>query len=114
MTRVVLGAITLTLGAAVVTGVALVRRAPAEAPSQVESAAEQPRLAAPAPPIPPDTSQGLRCIRAGATRDEVRRVMGEPDSIAFGDWLYGRSSVTFGYGVVLDFSNTGGDLELCP
>lgn len=40
--------------------------------------------------------------------------MGEPDSIAFGDWLYGRSSVTFGYGVVLDYANVDGNLPVCP
>lgn len=40
--------------------------------------------------------------------------MGEPDSIVFGDWLYGRSSVTFGYGVVLDYANAGGNLVVCP
>jgi len=27
--------------------------------------------------------------------------------------VYGESWVTFGYGVVLDFSNEGGDLRLC-
>ena len=62
-----------------------------------------------------DTSaQGLSCIRGGTSREEVRRIMGEPDSIAFGDWLYGRSSVTFGYGVVLDFTNVDGTLRVCP
>ncbi len=68
----------------------------------------------PVAPPTPDTSQGIRCIRGGTTREEVRRVMGEPDSVVFGDWLYGRSSVTFGYGVVLDYSNAGGDLVVCP
>jgi hypothetical protein len=66
-------------------------------------------------PIPAaTTTQGLSCIKGGSTREEVRAVMGEPDSAAFGDWLYGRSSVTFGYGVVLDYSNAGGNLVLCP
>jgi hypothetical protein len=62
----------------------------------------------------PAPAQGLTCIKGGSTREEVRAVMGEPDSVAFGDWLYGRSSVTFGYGVVLDYSNAGGNLVLCP
>jgi hypothetical protein len=69
----------------------------------------------PAAPTPQsDSAQGLSCIRGGTSRDEVRRIMGEPDSIAFGDWLYGRSSVTFGYGVVLDYANRDGRLRVCP
>lgn len=87
--------------------------APDEAPA--------PEPERPSPPVeatggapPPVLSQGLACIKGGSTREEVRAVMGEPDSIAFGDWLYGRSSVTFGYGVVLDYSNAGGNLVLCP
>ncbi len=67
-----------------------------------------------APSLPGQPSQGLGCIRGGTTREEVRAIMGEPDSVAFGDWIYGRSSVTFGYGVVLDYSNASGDLKLCP
>jgi len=39
--------------------------------------------------------------------------MGAPDTVVFGAWEYGRSSVTFGYGVVLDYSNQGGNLRLC-
>jgi hypothetical protein len=54
------------------------------------------------------------CFSSGSTRAEVSRVMGAPDSIAFGEWLYGRSGVTFGYGTVLDYHNEGGDLRLCP
>jgi hypothetical protein len=53
------------------------------------------------------------CIRGGSTREEVRRVMGEPDSISFGAWLYGRSEISFGYGVVVDLSNAGGNLIVC-
>ncbi|MBM4183940.1 MAG: hypothetical protein FJ207_06900 [Gemmatimonadetes bacterium] len=67
-----------------------------------------------AAPGPSDTTQGLRCIRGGTSREEVRAILGEPDSIAFGDWLYGRSSVTFGYGVVLDYANVDGNLRVCP
>ena len=53
------------------------------------------------------------CFRSGSSRDEVRAVMGAPDSVVFGAWEYGRSFVTFGYGVVLEFSNAGGNLRLC-
>ncbi len=53
------------------------------------------------------------CFRSGSTRDEVRAVMGAPDSVVFGAWEYGESWVTFGYGVVLDFSNADGSLRLC-
>jgi len=53
------------------------------------------------------------CFRPGSSRAEVRSVMGAPDTVVFGAWEYGRSSVTFGYGVVLDYSNQGGNLRLC-
>jgi len=53
------------------------------------------------------------CFRPGSSRDEVRAVMGAPDTVDFGAWVYGRSNVTFGYGVVLDYSNEGGNLRLC-
>ena len=53
------------------------------------------------------------CFRSESSRDEVRAVMGAPDSVVFGAWEYGRSWVTFGYGVVLDFSNVDGSLRLC-
>ena len=53
------------------------------------------------------------CFRSGSTRAEVRTVMGAPDTVVFGAWEYGRSSVTFGYGVVADYSNEGGNLRLC-
>ena len=56
---------------------------------------------------------GPGCIRSGSTREEVRAVMGEPDSVSFGVWIYGRSSVTFGYGTVLDLEDEGGDLIVC-
>jgi hypothetical protein len=39
--------------------------------------------------------------------------MGEPDSISFGTWLYGRSSIDFGYGVVVAYANADGSLILC-
>ena len=53
------------------------------------------------------------CFRPGSSRDEVRAVMGAPDTVDFGAWVYGQSNVTFGYGVVLDYSNEGGNLRLC-
>lgn len=86
------------------------RGQPSVAPSRPPNAP----TSAPTAAAPPDTAHGLSCIRGGTSRDEVRRIMGEPDSIAFGDWLYGRSSVTFGYGVVLDYANRDGRLRLCP
>ena len=59
------------------------------------------------PPLTPG------CFRPGSSRDEVRAVMGAPDTVDFGAWVYDRSNVTFGYGVVLDYSNEGGNLRLC-
>ena len=53
------------------------------------------------------------CFRPGSSRDEVRAVMGAPDTVDFGAWVYGQSNVTFGYGVVLDYSDEGGNLRLC-
>ena len=114
--RLVVGAaIVGVLLSSVVGGVALARRAtvgsqPGQPP---DSASQAYRL--PGAPTPPqaDSTQGLGCIHGGTTREEVRAIMGEPDSVAFGDWIYGRSSVTFGYGVVLDYSNAG-NLVVCP
>jgi len=63
------------------------------------------------PPLEPFERTG--CFRSGSSRAEVRTVMGPPDTVDRGAWVYGESWVTFGYGVVLDFSNTGGDLRLC-
>ena len=40
--------------------------------------------------------------------------MGEPDSVSFGAWLYGRVEITFGYGVVLAYSDPDSVLALCP
>jgi len=67
------------------------------------------------PPVEPFVEPYVRtgCFRSGSTRDEVRAVMGAPDSVDFGAWEYGESWVTFGYGVVLDFSNADGSLRLC-
>ena len=59
----------------------------------------------------PPTSFG--CIRGGTSRGEVLELMGEPDSVVYGVWLYGSSEVSFGYGVVLDYSDVDGVLRLC-
>ena len=66
----------------------------------------------PAEPREPPLDTG--CFRGGSTRSEVRAIMGAPDSVAYGDWVYGQSSVTFGYGMVSDYSNLGDNLRLCP
>jgi len=63
------------------------------------------------PPAEPFVRTG--CFRNGSSRAEVRAVMGPADTVDRGAWVYGESWVTFGYGVVLDFSNEGGDLRLC-
>jgi hypothetical protein len=92
---------------------------PTEAPTGVEAVdADSARQAlggsvAPTPEetIEPPLASG--CFRSGSSRDEVRAIMGAPDTVIYGGWEYGRSWVTFGYGVVLDFSNAGGNLRLC-
>ena len=53
------------------------------------------------------------CFRSGSSNAEVQAVMGAPDSVVFGEWRYGQSSVSFGYGVVLDYENRSGNLRLC-
>ena len=65
----------------------------------------------PAETVEPPLATG--CFRSGSSRAEVRAVMGAPDTIDFGAWMYGRSNVTFGYGVVLNYSNRDGNLRLC-
>jgi hypothetical protein len=54
------------------------------------------------------------CIRGGTSREDVRRILGEPDSISFGAWLYGASEIQFGYGVVVETRDPAGRLHLCP
>ncbi|MDH3207406.1 MAG: hypothetical protein OEO79_12465 [Gemmatimonadota bacterium] len=63
---------------------------------------------APESPLPVDG-----CLKGGTTRAEVRALLGEPDSISWGVWLYGRSEITFGYGVVVAFAEVDENLELC-
>ena len=67
--------------------------------------------------LPDHLAEAIRkdggCFGSGSTRAEVSAVMGAPDSVVFGEWVYGRSGVTFGYGTVLDIRNVGGDLRVC-
>ena len=67
---------------------------------------------APAETSEPPLAPG--CIRSGTSRAEVRAIMGAPDSVGYGNWVYGRSWVAFGYGQVNDFENVDGSLRLCP
>jgi outer membrane protein assembly factor BamE (lipoprotein component of BamABCDE complex) len=53
------------------------------------------------------------CIRGGTSREDVRRILGEPDSVSFGAWLYGSSEIQFGYGVVVETRDRDGRLRLC-
>ncbi len=69
-------------------------------------------LLPPAETIEPPLAPG--CIRSGTSRAEVRAIMGAPDSVGYGNWVYGRSWVAFGYGQVNDFENVDGSLRLCP
>jgi len=62
---------------------------------------------------PTTASRGPRCIQGGTPREDVRRIMGEPDSVSYGSWLYGSSEIMFGYGVVVETRNAGGNLDLC-
>ncbi len=97
-------------------------RSPSDA-SRSMSAAEGEATEAPAVTIVPDPPDPVEppvepfvrtgCFRNGSSRAEVRAVMGPSDRVDRGAWVYGESWVTFGYGVVLDFSNEGGDLRLC-
>ena len=86
-------------------------RVPASPQLDAPTVAADPSSGAPSPAARPRGAPG--CIRSGSTREEVRAVMGEPDSVSFGAWVYGRSSVTFGYGTVLDLENRGGELIVC-
>lgn len=70
-------------------------------------------VAAGIPAEPEEPPLGSGCFRLGSSRDQVRAVMGAPDTIAFGDWVYGPSTLTFAYGQVDYVSNDGGNLRLC-
>jgi len=88
-----------------------------DAQSGVSDARTPSSSAPPSPdPRPPSTTTDRvppTCIRGGSTRDEVLQVMGPPDSIVFGAYVYGRSQILFGYGVVQEWSNAGANLILC-
>jgi hypothetical protein len=43
------------------------------------------------------------CVRSGFTPAEVRGALGEPDSIAGGWWIYGRTQIQLSYGTVQDW-----------
>ncbi len=95
-------------------------KSPSEGPEPVNAAEEQVlrETAADAPSETDDTplvetSLADGCFRPGSSREEVRALMGAPDTVDFGAWVYGESWVTFGYGVVLDYSNQGRNLRLC-
>ena len=95
-------------------------RAPSDAPRPVNAAetAAEGQLTEPTAGVDRDSARqapplATGCFRSGSSRAEVRAVMGAPDTVDFGAWMYGRSSVTFGYGVVLDYSNQGDNLRLC-
>jgi hypothetical protein len=60
-----------------------------------------------------EAARGAGCFRGGSTREEVLEVMGPPDSVVFGAYVYGSSQILFGYGVVAEWSNEGGNLLLC-
>jgi hypothetical protein len=84
-----------------------VRTGEAQAPSQ-EAATAATLPSAPAAQPPADG-----CLRGGTPRAEVQALLGAPDSISWGVWLYGRSEVTFGYGVVVGFADHDGNLRVC-
>ncbi len=81
--------------------------------SEVEASTEAP----PTEPVAeeragPEDPDG--CFSSGSTRAEVSRVMGAPDSTVYGEWVYGRSGITFGYGTVSDYHNEDLNLRICP
>ena len=71
-----------------------------DAEPAVDSVAAAPAIDAPASSAP---ARRRGCIRSGATPAEVRQALGEPDSIAAGWWIYGRTQILFGYGTVQDW-----------
>ena len=112
----------LPIGLVVLLVLVVLIRSPSD-PSQSISAADGEATEAPAGTIAPTPPEAVEppaepfvrtgCFLNGSSRAEVRAVMGPADTVDRGAWVYGESWVTFGYGVVLDFSNEGGDLRLC-
>lgn len=86
-----------------------------ERPGAINTAAQDAPTAVVTPTQPPSDARlpADGCIRGGTTRAEVSTLLGPPDSISWGVWLYGRSEVTFGYGVVVAFTDTDENLMVC-
>jgi len=111
---VILGALVAALGAASGCREAPISDVPSEAPQVIDTfgvpvvtggvAGTSPAATASTPEV---------CIRGGTPRADVRRIMGEPDSVSYGSWLYGESEIMFGYGVVAETRNVGGNLIVC-
>lgn len=92
------------------------RPAVADPPGDVSAEAREPVPEQPAvltQPVPQASPPVDGCIKGGTTRAEVRALLGEPDSISWGVWLYGESEITFGYGVVVAFADVEDNLMLC-
>ena len=70
-------------------------RPASDAPPAVDPEAPPGSPAAPAPRPPeaavPPSGRGPGCFRGGSTREEVLEIMGRPDSVVFGAYVYGRS-----------------------
>jgi hypothetical protein len=81
---------------------------PGAAPPQSPAFSPPPPVAADAPP---DTTTP-RCVGPGSTREQVRAVLGEPDSIVGGWWHYGRTQFHLGSGTVQDYIS-GGNVPFC-
>jgi hypothetical protein len=112
------------LGLVVVLLLVVLIRSPSDAPGPMNAAGSVAPTPAESgetplePPVEPSVEPSMEpvrtgCFRSGSSRNEVRTAMGAPDAINRGFWEYGQDWVTFGYGVVLDFSNEGGNLRLC-
>jgi hypothetical protein len=59
---------------------------------------------------PPEPRRG--CVGPGSTREQVRELLGEPDSIVGGWWYYGRTQFHLGSGTVQDYIS-GGNTPIC-
>jgi zinc protease len=58
------------------------------------------------------SSTARACVRVGSTPADLRAAMGEPDSVAFGWWIYGRTRIQLAYGTVQDIQD-GGNVVRC-
>ncbi|MGE0157904.1 MAG: hypothetical protein AB7T31_00755 [Gemmatimonadales bacterium] len=52
------------------------------------------------------------CVGPGSTAEEVRALLGEPDSVMGGWWHYGRTQFHLGSGTIQDYVN-GGNVPIC-